>query len=366
MIKEGKFGIQEAVCLTTITISAKVFFSSPAIIAGRVGTTGWYMTLISASVALCGFLVLTALLKRFPGRDLVEIYELSLGRVVGFVFSGILAMHLLFLCFTGLAEFNEVIRVYVFPLTPNWMIVGLFAVCVLSLGILGLESMARFSRLMFFIMLLGFLLVIALGSQNYDTNNLFPILGHGIDKTLMNGIARSSAYTEVIILAIFARSMQRIEHIKKEGIISLVLSAFYISGSILTFTLTFPYVVAQEITAPMYEMATLIDYSRHLQRVEPIFLFIWIISTLTSISILFYAFVWVYSKMFRLQDQKPIVLGGTVILFFSALMHKDIITIIFGNVQWSRTYGAIVAFGLPIIALLVSMIRKRKGERAHA
>lgn len=52
MIKEGKFGVQEAICLTWITIVSKVFFSSPAVLARLIGSTGWYATLISAAVAL--------------------------------------------------------------------------------------------------------------------------------------------------------------------------------------------------------------------------------------------------------------------------------------------------------------------------
>jgi len=57
MIKDGKFGVHETIALLTITISAKVFFSSPSIVAAKVGTAGWYMTTISGFVAFSIFLL---------------------------------------------------------------------------------------------------------------------------------------------------------------------------------------------------------------------------------------------------------------------------------------------------------------------
>lgn len=365
MIKEGKFGVQEAVWLATIAMSSKVYFSSPATLSGLVGNAGWYMTILSAATALIGFLFIYLLLRRFPGKDLAEIFDISLGRILGFTFSGILAAYMLFISITRLTEFNEVIKVYVFPLSPNWYIIGIYVICIFSLSRLGLESIARFSKLVVYFMLAGFIIVLALGIQNYHINNIYPILGYGLDKTILMGIERSSVYGEVIILAVFAGSFQGVQYIKKEGIISVGLSALLISVSLLSFTLTFPYYTAQEITAPMYEMATLIDYGRYLQRVEPIFLFIWIISTLISTTIVFYSFVWLYCKMFRIQDKKPVVLGSAVILFAASLMHKDIISVISGNVQFIRSYGSIVIFVLPLLALIIAALRK-KGAKANA
>lgn len=365
MIKEGKFGVQEAVWLTTIAISAKVFFSSPAVLAGLVGNTGWYATILSAIIALIGFVFIYLLLKRFPGKDIAEIFDLSVGRVFGFLFSGVLGIYMLFIAITRVAEFSEVIKVYVFPLSPNWYIIGIFVVCVFVLSWLGLENIARISKLVAYFMLAGFIIVLLLGIQNYNINNIYPIFGYGLDKTITTGIVRSSAYGEVIILAIFASSFQGVKYIKKEGIISIVLSVLFISVSIFAYTLTFPYFAAQEITAPMYEMATLIDYGRFLQRVEPLFLFVWIIGSLISATIIFYSFIWIFCKMFRIQDKKPIILGGAVILYAAAIMHKDIIAVVYGNVQFIRNFGSLAIFILPLLALIIAAIRK-KGAKQNA
>lgn len=358
MIKEGKFGCHEAFWLTTIAIVAKVFFSSPTTLSELVGNTGWIVTIISALTALLGFFFIYLLLKSYPEKEIVEVYELSLGGIFGFIFSGILALYMLFVEVTRISEFTEVLRVYVFPLSPNWFISGLFIACVYIFSVLGLENIARVSRLLVYFMLMGFVVVLALGIQNYDTNNFYPIFGYGLGKTAITGIVRSSVYGEVIVLAVFARSFQGVNNIRNEGLIGIALSGLLISVSLLAFNLTFPYFTAQEITAPMYEMATLIDYGRFLQRLEPIFLFIWIISSLISASVVFYSFIWIYCKLFNIQDDKPVILAASTALYSLALMHKDIVTIVFGDVPFLRAYGSIVFFVMPLLSLVITAIRK--------
>ncbi len=362
MIKEGKFGVQEAVSLTVIAIVSKVFFSSPAILAGLVGNTGWYMTFISAAVALIGFGFIYLLLKRFPGKDLAEIFEISFGRVGGFAASGLLGFYMFFTTITRTNEMTEFLKVYVMPLSPNWFVAGIFVACVFMLCMLGLESMARVSKLFIYFLVFGFAAVLAMGVQNYDVNNLFPILGQGLDKVAFHGVIRSSIYGEVIILAIFAKSLHGVKYIKKEGIRAILISVVIISAGLLACSLTFPNYIQQEITSPMYEMATLIDYGRFIQRVESIFLYVWVIGEFISASIMFYSFIRLFCHSFRITDKKPIVIGSCITLYALALMHKDIITIIAGYVAVIRGLGSLPMLTLPLIALIVASIRKKGGD----
>ena len=96
MIKEGNFGYHEAISLLVITIVTKVFFTSPAILVEIVGTSGWYMTIISMLVAIFAFMFLYLLLKRFPQKhngdcrfSLREIREYYLLLILGGFYCGL-------------------------------------------------------------------------------------------------------------------------------------------------------------------------------------------------------------------------------------------------------------------------------------
>lgn len=365
MISEGKFGPQEAICLITITISAGVFYTSPSTAASLVGTAVWYMTLISAASAAVGLSFIYLLLKKFPGKDIIQIFEITLGRLLGFIFSALLAMLMVSIAFIRAREFAEIVSAYVLPRTPLIFILALFIGAVAILNILGLETIARLSKLFAYVILAGFVITLVLAQKNYSFHRIFPIFGYGIDRTLYNGIIRSSVYGEVIILAVFAPCLQGIKYIKKAVYTSLILSGLFISMALLAFIMTFSFYTAIEMTSPMYEMAKLIDYGRFIQGVEPVFLFIMVTGSLIAVSSEFYAFVSIYCKMFRMQDTRPVILAAAIIIFWLAISLKGISDVVLGKVELLRNYSGLVYYIPPLISLIAAKLAK-KGETNDA
>lgn len=362
MIKEGNFGPSEAIVLITTSICIKVFFSSPAILVNYTGTSAWYAETLSGLVALIFFGFICKLYKRFPGCDLVDIYKESLGKILGCGLAFIFAVYLFFVAETSLCELYQILRVYVYPLSPNWYLSGLFVVSLYIVCLLGLESLARVAKLLVYFMLVGVILILVFSYGNYNVNNLYPILGYGIGETLKHGVLRSSIFGEVLLLLVFARSLQGYKFVKREGIISIIISTILVSLVVLSFLMSYPYYRLREITAPMYELTTLISFGRFFGRVESGFLLIWIIGTLISVSLVFYAFIWLYCKLFNISDKKPVVLSGCIILFLLSLMQKDIVTVITRNISYLRTYGSIPFFIFPLLALIVASIRGKRGK----
>jgi spore germination protein KB len=366
MIKEGKFGTHEAVCLVTITITAKMFFTSPGVLADILGPATWYMTLLSAATASVGFTFIYLLLKRFPGKNIVEAFEASLGRFCGFIFSFLLVLLFMLNASAIVREFVEVLKVYVLPLTPISFLIGIFVAVVTVVSFLGLETIARYAKLSAYILLTSFITVLILASQKYETFRMFPILGHGLAKTIQHGLVRSSFYGEVLILAVVAGSLQGTKYVKKAGYLSLALSGILVSSALLAYTLTFPYYTGAEITAPMYQLTAMIDYGRFLQRLEPIFLFIWFISSFVSATAIFYTSASLYCKIFRIQDMRPIIFPFATILYTIAIMPGDITTVATGYIHRSREYGWTILYIPPLIALIMAIVKKKEVKNKNA
>ena len=359
MIEKGKFGVSEAVSLITITIVAKIFYTSPSAVVQIAGTAGWYLTIISGGAAFLSFMFVIMLLKRCPGKNIVDAYSTAFGPFIGFVFSFLLASALMFGAVSNTAEFSYVIQSYVLPRTPLFFIIGTCTIGVAILSFLGLESIARFSRLSVLILLTGFTAVILLGMQNYSIHRILPILGYGLKTTIYHGLLRSSFYADVIILAVFTGSLQGLKFVKKAGFLSLAISTIIVSISLLAFSLTFPYFVGEELTAPMYVLASLIDYGRFFQRLESIFLFIWYISSFIGVVALFYTSLCVYCQIFKINDKKSIVFPFAIIFCTASLLPSSIITVVDAIVPLYREYIWVVIFLPPIIGLLTSKLMKR-------
>jgi spore germination protein KB len=260
-----------------------------------------------------------------------------------------------------LREFFEILKSFVFPNTPISVLNGTMIIIVAVAVFLGLETIARAAKLAAFIALFGYLLLLALSSQNYKLSNLFPILGYGIGNTIIEGVTRSSAYSDVIVLAVFAGSLQGVKHIKRAGYLSLILSGLLVSIGIFCMSLIFPYYTFQEQTAPLYTLATMIKYGTFFQRLDPAFLFLWIIVTIISSSVVFYCSVSSYCKTFRLQDRRPVILSMAVLLFAVTMIPEDLPSVIAEYIELLRTLPIFLFYVLPLAALLTAIWRKKKG-----
>ncbi len=365
-INEGKFGVQEAVCLATISMSTKIFFTSPAFLTNYVGNAGWQMTLISTLTSIIAFSFIYILLKRFPGKDIIQIFDISLGRIIGFIFSFAFAAAFLEAAAMLLREFVDVIKVYVYRETPPDILIWTVVFAAVLSSFLGLETLARISKLTAYIMLVTYFILLLFAIPQYNPTNLFPFFGYGIDKTLIHGIRRSSAYEEVTILAVFAGSLQGTGYIKKAGFISLILSGFILTLGLLSFSMAYPYETTQELIAPIYVLARGIKYGTFFQRLDPIFLFLWIFASHIAISIVFYCAVSCYSKIFRLSDLRPVIGPMAILLYTLAMLPRDFASVIEGNVHNIREYGWAIFYVLPLISLIIAAIRKKKGDTQNA
>ncbi len=361
MINEGKIGVQEAICLVVIATGNRIFFTAPTIVAQATGTSGWYMAVISNIVTIVAFTFIYLLLKRFPGKDILEIFRISFGGFIGTIFCLIYAGS--FLAATGilLREFFEMLKTYVYPHTPISTLNAAMVLVVCINTFLGLESIARAGKLIAITALIGYVALLLLASQNYNISNLYPMLGYGLKETVLEGLTRSSAFSEVIILAVFANTLQGAQHIKKAGYLSIIFSGLVISLGILCLSLVFPYYAFQQQVAPLYELAILINYGDFLQRLDPAFLFLWVIITGISSSIVFYCAVSSYCKSFRLQDKRPVILPMAILLFAVTMIPSDLPAVVTQYIELLRVYPVFLFYVLPIITLVTVILRNKRG-----
>lgn len=362
MIKEGKFGTHEAICLVSIAACTKIFYTSPGYLSRFVGSAGWLMTMISNLVAIIAFSIILLLFHIYPGKNIIEIFELSLGRFLGVIFSVIYAAYFLFASATVLREFVDIFKIYVLPETPITIMTLCVLLVIVPSATIGLESIARTAKLLAYFTLICFFSVLLLCVENYRAENIFPIFGYGINAVIKHGALRCSAYDEVMILTVFASSLQGTKFLRRAGYFSLFISGGIIALALFCFSLAFPAHQLQQLASPMFVLARSISYGAFFQRLDPLYVFMWMLCTLITIVILFYVSGSCLSKAFRIQDSRPALFPLSVFLYIVAMVPQDFLAVVGGEVQMIREFGWMISFILPIIALIVTGFRRMVGE----
>lgn len=365
MIKEGKFGSLEAFGLVVIFLVTKIFYTSPMAIINKLGSAAWYATLISCATSLAFFWLLLILMKRFPGRDLFQIFEAVAGKIAGRALILLFALYFLYYLAVSTREFFAILKVYSLPHTPNSVIILPMLVLVTIMVYTGLEGIARVAYIWFFPIIGGLVIILVLAIPEYDWNNLYPLFGYGLGETVITGVLRSSAYDEIIILAIMINAIHGPENFKKVGISALLLVGVLFSIILACNLAAFQYSVAGEHLSGMYKLSRIIYYSRFIQRIEAIFLFIWVFASIISLATALYFAVSAYCRVFSINNHRPLLFSVLFIAGALCFQPENIAELIQIHVVIIRQYSSLLIYMVPLLILGLALILGRKGEKAR-
>ena len=366
MNKQGHFGLFETVALITLVIMSKILYTSIPVVVKSTGTASWYEALISCSVTIIFFLIIYQLIKRFPGMDIVEIYEAVLGKVIGKALGFLFTCYVFYYAATSIREFLVMIKSYVLPNTKESIIYISFIGVIVLIVYKGLESLARLSYISFFPILGGLILILIMAYPYYNPDYIKPYMGYGLKNTITTGVLRSSAYQEVLNLFIIIKSIHDRGNVLKAGLISLVISGIMFSVSLLLYVMMFTYLVGSENLSGIFAMSKAIYFSRYFQRVETIFLFPWVVSSLITSAAACYSALYLYCTTFEINNYKPLILPFSFLIYVLAAMPKNVIEFMQVNLAFVRMYSMVFIYGIPILALLVAVITGKRGEKLSA
>lgn len=364
-MNEGKIGNIEMICLIVNAIVCKAFFTSVAAVIQKVGTAGWYMTLISAAVSLAVFGLMYIMIRAYEGKNILEIYDEIVGKKAGRLLTLVSCMILFLSASITLREFTDATNVYLLHVSPPGYIVGMFIIAMIVVCFFGIEGLARTAKFFSYILLINFLIVMVLSIQHYQIYRLYPLLGYGLGNTVKNGIMRSSAYGEIILIGIFAKALNNTKDAGKIGLKCLILGGLIIAQILFSVIASFPYFTATELADPLYIMVSLMEYGRFFQRVEVIFIFTWNLSTLIGLTAIFYGAVISYCHAFDIKDKRPIIISFAISIYAATLIIPSITIILDYVVPTLRDYGW-VGFYSPIFIAIIIWFFFKRGKQTYA
>ncbi len=364
MIQEGKIGAYEIVSLITISFMSKFFFVMPTWFSQVLGTAICMGIIVSGLTSIIAFYFICLLMKRFPGKSLVEILQKVFGTIIGKTIIILISIYGIAYTAITLREFNDVLKTITLPSTPISVI---FIVCLLAMVILsclGLESLARTASFFSIALLIGLIAVYLLSAASFRPHRFFPLFGYGLDKIFYYGIWGSSSFIEIFLLAFFVNSLGGIKNLEKIGYISIIISTISILLGFTIYTLLSPYYTRSEVISAAFHIVRTINLGKFFQRFEAIFLFEWILSGLFCLSLYFYFMVTLFAKAFSLNDYRPLLIPYAVLIFTTALLPPDFSFIVYKAIPF-KLYAWIPFCGVPFLALITAVIRKQKEDRKH-
>ncbi|KRF43654.1 GerAB/ArcD/ProY family transporter [Paenibacillus sp. Soil787] len=166
----------------------------PRLLAEKAGTDGWISIIINWAISVVASLLIIQIMKRCPNGSLLELFQQYFGRPAARVLAVIVAAGFGFTAITIMVRTMLVIKSWILPLTPDYIVLTLFAIPTYLAVRGGVRILGRYAELVFFL-LIGMLLFYLLAlSENHYFLHLLPLFKKGWEPVLSASSSTISSF----------------------------------------------------------------------------------------------------------------------------------------------------------------------------
>ena len=333
--------------------------SLPYVVHKHAKNDAWISGMIAGFGVFILLLIMWALGKRFPNDTIFDYTKKITGIYIGQFISSLYILYFAIVSIYVVTITINMLKKWILTFTPPYVLI-LF---IVGTGVyLSRESIKVIGRFFTFVsILILFLIFLEFCSyKNVNIKSLFPI-GHAGIKNILLGSHDSlmSMLGFEIILVIFPFVKANQQHVLKCATISIsfvtILYTFFLFTSIVSFSPAELDIVPE----PTLYLLKALSYEI-IERLDLIFLSIWVVPIITSFVTYLYMTSFGLSKLLKLKNHKKVTLMiGIVIGIISNFLPQEDIFI--------NSYGSLVSYSsylfiavIPLFLLIVSIIRKKK------
>ena len=334
--------------------------SLPSSLYASAGTDGWITLLITGGAIQLIVFLLYFLCKRFPSLTLFEFAPKIVGKYAGFVISFLYVSFAIATAVIVLELFETTIKTWILFRTPMLMILLLLTLSGTYLAIGKIKVMGRFYQFIS-VLIIPLLLMSAYTLKDADIRYILPLGQNGIGtifKATQQGIVSMLGFEIVLFIYPYVQNKGKAA-LKSLTLANLAVTSLY---TFLTFTTYVFFSPAQleMIPEPLVYMLKGVSFII-VDRVDLLFLSIWIISVMTSyVSYLYIAGKGIQHLTKRKKTTGSILVAALLALIFSMFSHDRYTVELLSSYHANASY--FFAFGIPLVLLIISLLFKKKEE----
>ena len=355
-----KIGKIEAICLMLVITINEIVLNVPNIMILLSGSSTWLNAIYISLIAIGFSFLLCKLLAPFPNKDLLDISSYVGGKYLKIFVGSLFLIFFLFLAAISVRYLTSSIKIIYFNSSPIVFLLLFLILPAVIVNKLGLKSISGVNLTFIFIVIASLLFLLASSAKHFSFERLFPILGNGFNKTFILGITNIFAFTELAFLYFLPLLLKDSSDTKFVAISSTIISAIFLVLSITALLLAFSIVIKNDEMLSIYILTRRIKFGHFLERVDAVFIFIWLVSLLSSLCLTFFYILRIFQKLTKVEDIKVLSSTLGIIILATALLIKDYSQIKFlGSVIYRYSFIGLV-FGVGLIVLIIANIKHKK------
>ena len=355
-----KIGSIEAVLIILLSIVIHTVLSLPKTLITNTKSSVIINVIYVTFIVLLFVFFIYKLLKNFPGMDIIDISEILGGKklktIIGFIY--IVYFTISYSIF--LRNFCESLKIVYYPSTNIIHVITFFIFAICLVNNLEFNASIKTNLIVMPSVLISIFFLFFANFRNFVPQRIFPILGDGFFNTFISGIGNIFAFSGIIFLYFFPPLLKEPQHFKKIAIGSIAISAVYLLLTVSIVLFMFTFFIKNDHIMPLYTAATYIEFGSFFQRLESIFLLIWMIAFACFISIVTNFSTQIFKKITNIKDAKTMVYPIAGLMLAIALFTKNYAISKFYETNIFPILVISIVFVLGLLILVLANIKKKK------
>ena len=321
---KSKIGTIEAIMLILTIIVAHSVLSMPTNILSSYKSASILNVIYVSIIAIGIAYIIYRLLKNFPNMDIIDISEAIGGKVFRNIVGIIFIAYFILSSSLMLRSFCESIQILYFPMTDIIFIMALIVIAVSIANRLNFIATVKTNVFILPIALIGLLFLFFTNINKFVPQRIFPILGEGAFNTFVLGLTNLASFGGIAYLYFLPPLLKDNTKFKKITIISIVVTAIYLIFTIATLLFIFTFFTNVSEISPLYTATRYIEFGTFFQRLESVFLLIWILVFACYLSIVIKFSMGIFQKITGITNKKPLIDIFGLLILGIALIPKNL------------------------------------------
>ena len=355
-----KIGKLEAIALIVMVSMNQIFLNSSNIIIVGTGSSAWINVIVISVIALLCCLLICKLFKPFPTKDIVDISEYLGNKILKTIIGTLYILFFMSISAIILRYLTNSLKLIYFEKSPIVFLLILFLIPVVFAVRLGIKPISRVNLIFIPIVLISMIIILFSTANHFVPQRIFPILGFGVNETFLIGLNNIFTFSAFAYLYFLMPLLKNPEDFRKIAITSITISAIYIFLSVICLIMMFPFIAFTDEMLSIYLLTRLIEFGKFFQRVDAVFVLIWILSAFSFLAITLEFTNRILKKLLNLKTHKELSYSICAIIFSLALSLANISNIKFMQNDILRYFVISLIFVLSLIILLLANLKHKK------
>ncbi len=362
MSQTTKIGTVEAIFLVVTIMINHIILNLPKALLDSCGSATLLNIVFVTAIALCIVYLISRLLKHFPSMDVLDISEFLGGKLLKNIIGILFMIYFLLAASTFLRSFCESVKIIYFPRTPVFLLILLFVIGIILTNRLGMQSIVRANLIFVPAVLFSIIFIFVANMDNFTIQRMFPLFGNGISTTFFSGISNLFAFGGISLLYFIPPNLKDSKEFKKVAITSILLSGIWLLFSIATLLFIFPSIITTDEILPLYLASRFIEFGRFFQRLDAVFLLIWIISIMSYLSTLLALVTNIFRKVSSFKYPYITIYVAAIVIFLVSLIPQNYVQVHFLE---TTVYKYIVLGLVFVVSLTILILATLKYKKQH-